>query len=216
MQINDEGGYQGKMKIVDARGTTCPKPVIMTKKAIDSGEKEVEVLVDNDVSFQNVRRFLDSKGYKIIEAVKKEDGTFVIRGKSEEATEEITIETENTVKTKANKEEKTVGVLLLSDTLGRPNDGLGEVLMKSFLGVLLEGEPPVVIALMNEGVLLSLPENGASEILRDLENKGTSILVCGTCTNHFGITDKVSVGTISNMFQITEAMLEVDKALVYG
>ena len=119
------------MKIVDARGTTCPKPVIMTKKAIDSGEKEVEVLVDNDVSFQNVRRFLDSKGYKIIEAVKKEDGTFVIRGKSEEATEEITIETENTVKTKANKEEKTVGVLLLSDTLGRPNDGLGEVLMKA-------------------------------------------------------------------------------------
>ena len=73
-----------------------------------------------------------------------------------------------------------------------------------------------MIALMNEGVLLSLPENGASEILRDLENKGTSILVCGTCTNHFGITDKVSVGTISNMFQITEAMLEVDKALVYG
>ncbi|MBC7323303.1 MAG: sulfurtransferase-like selenium metabolism protein YedF, partial [Acetomicrobium sp.] len=150
------------------------------------------------------------------EAVKKEEGTFVIRGKSEEAAEESTAEIEVTAKTKPNEEKKSVGVLLLSDTIGRPNDGLGEVLMKSFLGVLLEGEPPVVIALMNEGVLLSLPENSASEILRDLENKGTSILVCGTCTNHFGITDKVSVGTISNMFQITEAMLEVDKALVYG
>lgn len=106
MQFNDEGGYQGKMKIVDARGTTCPKPVIMTKKAIDSGEKEVEVLVDNDVSFQNVRRFLDSQGYEIIEAVKKEDGTFVIRGKSEEAAEESTAEIEDTAKTKPNEEKK--------------------------------------------------------------------------------------------------------------
>jgi sulfur relay (sulfurtransferase) complex TusBCD TusD component (DsrE family) len=37
--------------------------------------------------------------------------------------------------------------------------------------------------------------------------QGVEILVCGTCTNHFGITEKIGVGTISNMFDITEAML---------
>ena len=62
------------MRVVDARGLVCPKPVILTKQAIDSGEKEIEVLVDNDVSFQNVKRFLKSRGYSVIEDIKQDDG----------------------------------------------------------------------------------------------------------------------------------------------
>jgi len=198
----------------------CPKPVILTKQAIDSGEKEIEVLVDNDVSFQNVKRFLKSRGYSVIEDIKQDDGTYVIRGKYEGPSEDRTERrqtTSLTSTTSAQNDKKSIGILILSDTLGKPNDGLGEVLMKSFLGVLLEeDEPPVVLALMNEGVLLALPENSACDTLKDLEKKGTTILVCGTCTNHFGVTEKVTVGTISNMFQITEAIMEVDKALIYG
>ncbi|AFM21637.1 MAG TPA: sulfurtransferase-like selenium metabolism protein YedF [Acetomicrobium flavidum] len=208
------------MKVVDARGMTCPKPVILTKQAIDSGETEIEVLVDNDVSFQNVKRFLGSRGYRVVEEGKREDGIFVIRGKLEVSPEghrESPKETLSSGTPLATEKGKTVGILLLSNTLGRASDGLGEVLMKSFLGVLVEqDEPPVVLALMNEGVLLALPDSSACDILKDLEKRGTAILVCGTCTNHFGITDKVAVGTISNMFQITEAMMEVDKALIYG
>lgn len=208
------------MKVVDARGMICPKPVILTKQAIDSGEKEIEVLVDNDVSFQNVKRFLKSRGYSVIEDIKQDDGTYVIRGKYEGPSEDRTERrqtTSLTSTTSAKNDKKSIGILILSDTLGKPNDGLGEVLMKSFLGVLLEeDEPPVVLALMNEGVLLALPENSACDTLKDLEKKGTTILVCGTCTNHFGVTEKVTVGTISNMFQITEAIMEVDKALIYG
>ncbi|HOM97487.1 MAG TPA: sulfurtransferase TusA family protein, partial [Acetomicrobium sp.] len=60
------------MKVVDARGMICPKPVILTKQAIDSGEKEIEVLVDNDVSFQNVKRFHKSRGYSVIEDIKQD------------------------------------------------------------------------------------------------------------------------------------------------
>ena len=207
------------MKVVDARGLVCPKPVILTKQAIDSGEKEIEVLVDNDVSFQNVKRFLKSRGYSVIEDIKQDDGTYVIRGKYEGPSEDPTERrqtTSLTSTTSAQNDKKSIGILILSDTLGRPNDGLGEVLMKSFLGVLLEeDEPPVVLALMNEGVLLALPENSACDILKDLEEKGTTILVCGTCTNHFGVTEKVAVGTISNMFQITKAVMQVNKALIY-
>ncbi|MGB4146754.1 MAG: sulfurtransferase-like selenium metabolism protein YedF [Acetomicrobium sp.] len=207
------------MKVVDARGMICPKPVILTKQAIDSGEKEIEVLVDNDVSFQNVKRFLKSRGYSVIEDIKQDDGTYVIRGKYEGPSEDRTERrqtTSLTSTTSAQNDKKSIGILILSDTLGKPNDGLGEVLMKSFLGVLLEeDEPPVVLALMNEGVLLALPENSACDTLKDLEKKGTTILVCGTCTNHFGVTEKVAVGTISNMFQITKAVMQVNKALIY-
>ena len=66
---------------------------------------------------------------------------------------------------------------------------------------------------MNEGVKLALPEASTCDHLKDLERAGTNILVCGTCTNHFGITDRVGVGTISNMFEILEAVTGADKTL---
>lgn len=59
------------MKVVDTRGLSCPEPVILTKNAADSGEKELEVLVDTNVSKENVTRFLEGSGYKV---EVKEDG----------------------------------------------------------------------------------------------------------------------------------------------
>ena len=45
------------MKRVDARGLSCPEPVIQTKNAMASKEAEYEVLVDNVVAKENVSRF---------------------------------------------------------------------------------------------------------------------------------------------------------------
>ena len=43
---------------VDARGDTCPLPVVKAKKAISElkGAGEVEVLVDNEIAVQNQPR----------------------------------------------------------------------------------------------------------------------------------------------------------------
>ena len=41
---------------VDARGFSCPQPVIMTRKAIQAGEFPIEVLVETVTSRENVRR----------------------------------------------------------------------------------------------------------------------------------------------------------------
>ena len=46
------------MKRVDARGLSCPEPVIQTKNAMASKEAEYEVLVDNVVAKENVSRFV--------------------------------------------------------------------------------------------------------------------------------------------------------------
>ena len=51
------------MKTIDARGLSCPEPVIMTKNALASGEKEYEVLVDNVTAKENVTRFAAHQGY---------------------------------------------------------------------------------------------------------------------------------------------------------
>ena len=52
--------------IIDARGRSCPEPVIMTKTAIDKNPKDnFQVLVDTHVAVENITRFAVSKGYTI-------------------------------------------------------------------------------------------------------------------------------------------------------
>ena len=53
-------------KTIDARGLSCPQPVLMTLDAIKSGEaNEMTVLVDNEASKENVSRAAASKGWAI-------------------------------------------------------------------------------------------------------------------------------------------------------
>ena len=52
------------MKKVDARGLSCPEPVIRAKNAMESGDKEYEILVDNVVAKENVSRFATHQGYQ--------------------------------------------------------------------------------------------------------------------------------------------------------
>ncbi len=60
-----------------------------------------------------------------------------------------------------------------------------------------------------------MPESSACEYIKDLEKSGTKILVCGTCTTHFDITNKIAVGTISNMFEIMEMITGADNTLIF-
>ena len=52
------------MKTVDARGCSCPQPVLMTKKALEKEEK-IKVLVDNNTAKENVSRFARNKKYSL-------------------------------------------------------------------------------------------------------------------------------------------------------
>jgi len=51
--------------IVDARGLSCPQPVILAQKAISEGVFPVEVTVDTVTSRENVRRMAEKKGCKV-------------------------------------------------------------------------------------------------------------------------------------------------------
>ncbi|MBP1582156.1 MAG: sulfurtransferase TusA family protein [Oscillospiraceae bacterium] len=64
------------MKTVDARGLSCPQPVLMTKDALASKENAYEVLVDNSTAKENVTRFATNNGYKV--SVAEKDGDFVL------------------------------------------------------------------------------------------------------------------------------------------
>ena len=59
---------------VDARGFSCPVPVVKTKKTIEANPGQpITVLVESDVSRENVTRLAESKGYSI-EVENTDDG----------------------------------------------------------------------------------------------------------------------------------------------
>lgn len=65
------------MKRVDARGLSCPEPVIQTKNAMASGEDGYEVLVDNVVAKENVSRFAIHQGYQV--NVEEQEDDFLLK-----------------------------------------------------------------------------------------------------------------------------------------
>jgi len=50
---------------VDARGLSCPIPVVKTKKALSSKPEEVKVTVDNVAAFENVTRYAKAMKYEV-------------------------------------------------------------------------------------------------------------------------------------------------------
>ena len=63
--------------IVDARGRSCPEPVIMTKNAIDNNLTDLEVFVDTNVAVENITRFAKGKGFNV--TVEEDKGEFKLR-----------------------------------------------------------------------------------------------------------------------------------------
>ena len=101
-----------------------------------------------------------------------------------------------------------------SDGMGRGDDELGRVLLRSHLHVLTEApRRPDVLIFYNSGVRLATEGSPALDDLRLLAEAGATILLCGTCLGHFDLKDKVAVGEISNMYTITETMLAAAKVI---
>lgn len=64
------------MTTIDARGLSCPEPVILISQAMKSGENAYEVIVDNRVSRENVTRYAEHQGYTV--SVTEADGEFIL------------------------------------------------------------------------------------------------------------------------------------------
>lgn len=60
-------------QVVDARGLSCPQPVLMTIQAMRTVDsREIEVVVDNEACRENVSRAAQSQGWSV--AVDELDG----------------------------------------------------------------------------------------------------------------------------------------------
>ena len=194
-------------KILDARGWACPKPVIETRKALQT-DKFLTVIVDNKAARENVSRLAVKLGLQA-QIEEKDDGTYVhIEQRTAQAIQE-TIKEDDFESCKGN-----IVLVITSDTVGRGSDELGGILMRAIMHTLLEVKPqPNTIVFMNNGVKLAVTGSPVVEDLQELVDSGIEILICGTCLNYFGLTDSMAVGEISNAYTIAETMLQAGKVV---
>jgi selenium metabolism protein YedF len=204
-------------RIVDARGLSCPQPVLLAKKAIGESE-EVTVLVDNETAVENIRRLAvkTACGFSVME---KGDGVLEIVLMRTGAADRPPANTGAVAAEPAGivplgKETGPVVVILSDNRMGRGDDVLGDILMRAFLNTLLLRKPlPKTILCYNAGVKLAAKDSAVIDDLRLLEQAGTDILVCGTCVNYFGLGDRIGAGHISNMYDIVETMAGATRLL---
>ena len=187
---------------IDAGGKQCPIPVIMAKKELEAGEQDVEIIVDGPTQIGNLERLGDALGRK---ATSEPFGDkFLVKFANGE-----------TIKGAQVAEADTYAVFFNTNAIGTNNSELGGNLAKMAIFTLSESERvPSYVLFMNEGV--KLPAGDEPQIIENLNTlieKGTQVLVCGTCLNFYGIKDDLKVGTVSNMYDILGAMQEVSKVI---
>ncbi len=182
------------MKEIDGRGLQCPQPVILTKKALEeTKESEITAIVDNEVAKENIKRLIE--GLALEYSIEEKDGCFYIK-----------IKNEKSVKVQ-NQSQDNIVIVISNDKLGGGDDGLGDVLMKSYIYSLTEVTPlPTALILLNAGVKLTTSGSTVLDSLNKLYNLGVEIISCGTCLDYYGLKDELKIGLIGNMYSIVEIM----------
>lgn len=189
---------------IDARGLGCPTPVIKTKKALDAiASGNVLTIVDNDIAKDNITKLVKSLhcDFHVIE----DQGEFYI---------DITKKTEADIQIKDTDSLFDSAILVGSNRLGEGDADLGDILIKGYFYTLSEMDTcPKVIIFLNSGVKLTVTDSKVLKDLKMLESKGVEVISCGTCLDFYGLTSRLEVGGISNMYTIVEHLNNCKKVI---
>lgn len=183
---------------VDVRGSLCPKPVIETKKVSDANPSTVIItIVDNEVSRDNVEKFGKSRGYGV--DIRQDGKDFYL-----------------TMTPNANPvaeicEPMSYGnrvILMTKDYLGEGSEELGRNLMKTFWVCMVEADvKPSKIYFINSSVKMVTNDSVHLENIKKLADLGVEIAACGICLDFYGVKEELGVGSITNMYAITDSIL---------
>ncbi|MHB8777667.1 MAG: DsrE family protein [Anaerolineales bacterium] len=107
------------------------------------------------------------------------------------------------------------GVILITrDGMGSADLTLQHKLLDTYLNLLLEnGSLPVAICFYTEGVKLVVEGSPLLERLSQIEQRDVRLIICSTCLNYFGLTEKVRVGIVGGMSDILEAQARAGKVI---
>lgn len=188
---------------IDCRNLACPEPVIRTKNALEglkNGEK-LEILVNSIAPKENISRFLKNQNVEFsVEQNSAETKITAVKGESKlELTNFDEFVCEITPKTK-----KTV-VYLNEEYAGSGDVGVS--LLAKFLGALLQVEKPEYVICVNNAVKMTTNRAHPSfKPLKDLEAAGVKILSCGSCLEAYKLVSDLSVGEMSNAYEVMQIL----------
>ena len=193
------------MVTVDARGDACPLPVVKAKNAIKelNGAGQVEVLVDNEIAVQNLTKMAQQKGYASSAEKRAAQEYRVVLTVGDAAAE-----TPAPAVCAPDTRTDTV-VAIGSNQMGVGAEELGKTLLKVFVFALTQQDQlPRTVLFYNGGASLTCEGSPMLEDLKTLEAQGVEILTCGTCLNYYGLTEKLAVGGVTNMYVIAEKLTQ--------
>ena len=194
---------------IDARGKQCPIPVVMAKKELDANVQDVEILVDGQTQVDNLTRLGDTLGRPV--SVEPFEDKFLVKFANGDTKKDVSFDANSCGTTNS-----AYAVFFNTNAIGTNEGELGGNLAKMAIFTLSESEQlPDYMLFMNEGVKLVAGdcEQQIVDNLNSMIEKGTKVLVCGTCLNFYGIKDDLKVGTVSNMYDILGAMQTVGKVI---
>ena len=197
---------------VNAIGDACPIPVVKTKNAIRElgGSGVVEVSVDNEIAVQNLLKMAKQKEYEASFEKKSNMEYIVTVNVNGGEVSEAKPVTKTSVKSDEIKLKETI-VVIDSDKMGDGDEEFSKTLLKGFIYALSSQDiPPAKILFYNTGVRLTTEGSASIEDLKVLEKAGAKIYSCGACLNNYGLTEKLSVGEVTNMYDIVSYLMEAD------
>lgn len=197
---------------VNAIGDACPIPVVKTKNAIRElgGSGVVEVSVDNEIAVQNLLKMAKQKEYEASFEKKSNTEYIVTVNVNGGEVSEAKPVTKTSVKSDEIKLKETI-VVIDSDKMGDGDEEFSKTLLKGFIYALSSQDiPPAKILFYNTGVRITTEGSASIEDLKVLEKAGAKIYSCGACLNNYGLSEKLLVGEVTNMYDIVSYLMEAD------
>ena len=205
------------MTIIDCSGMLCPLPLIEAKKAFNQAQTgdQLVFIVDNETAATNLNTYFSGNG--VLSSTIAEGNRYKIAVTKCESTQDTISVSNPEAFCSTDQPLAIMGnivVAISSNKMGEGDAELGTILMKGFFAALSDSEPfPSEVIFYNSGVLLLLNDSGIMSSLEKLKLIGVKITACGTCTDFYGIKDRLTIGTISNMFSILTSLNSASKVI---
>ena len=200
---------------VNALGDACPIPVVKTKNAIRElgSSGVVEVSVDNEIAVQNLNKMAKQKNYEFSYEKKSDTEYIVTIGINSDSKTDTNTNTVSKI-SGTQKDEislKETVVVIDSDKMGDGDEEFSKTLLKGFIYALSSQDiPPAKIIFYNTGVKMTTEGSESIEDLKVLANAGAKIYSCGACLNNYGLSEKLLIGEVTNMYDIAGYLLNAD------
>jgi intracellular sulfur oxidation DsrE/DsrF family protein len=109
---------------------------------------------------------------------------------------------------------KSTAILIARNGMGECEKELQQILINLYFMLLQENELyPGAICFYGDGVKLVIEGSPVLNTLQELEQKGVRLIICKTCLKHYGLENKVKVGTVGGMNDIVMAQWMADKVI---